>query len=225
MAKRKVARETAGERAAEILKRLRVAYPDACCSLDHRNALELLVATILAAQCTDERVNVVTKSLFAKYRSAKDYAGASQAAMEEAIRSCGFYRNKAKSIQGTCRALVERFGGKVPGTMEELLELEGVGRKTANVILGECFGVPGIIVDTHCKRLARRMGLTKEDDPAKIEKDLMDVLPERDWTVFSHCMVFHGREVCAARGPACSRCVLRDLCPFPETAEGQKTAR
>ncbi len=211
-------------RAAHIYERLRAAYPDACCSLDHGSPLELLVATILAAQCTDERVNQVTKSLFLKYPDALAYASAPQEALEQDIHSCGFYRNKAKNIQHMCRALLERHGGQAPGTMEELLKLGGVGRKTANVLLGECFGVPGIIVDTHCGRIARRLGLTMAEEPVKVEQDLMNLLPRETWTAFSHGMVFHGRATCQARAPRCPQCPVREWCPFPHTPEGRTFA-
>jgi endonuclease-3 len=206
------------ERAVEILKRLRKAYPDARCSLDFGNPLELLVATILAAQCTDVRVNIVTKSLFRKYRTPQAYVDAPQEELEEAVRTCGFYRQKSKSIKKTCASIVERFGGEVPGDMDGLLHLNGVGRKTANVVLGECFDTPGIVVDTHCKRVAGRLGFTRKDDPTKIEQDLMKIWPQKDWTIFSHCLVFHGRNVCQARKPKCGECVLSDLCPHFEKA-------
>lgn len=213
------------ERAAKVLKRLHKRYPDATCSLDFKEPLQLLVATILAAQCTDERVNMVTKSLFKKYKKPQDYLKAPDGELEEAIHSCGFYRQKAKSIRNACRKIVEQFGGKVPGTMKELLTLDGVGRKTANVILGECFGVPGVIVDTHCTRLTNRLGFTKSDDPKKIEHDIMKLVPQSDWNIFSHCMVFHGRAICMARAPMCSQCPINDLCPFPASPQGKKIAR
>ncbi|HRK36209.1 MAG TPA: endonuclease III [Candidatus Hydrogenedentes bacterium] len=213
------------ERARTVLSRLQARYPDATCSLDFKEPLQLMVATILAAQCTDERVNIVTKSLFKKYRTANDYLNSPEGELEEAIHSCGFYRQKAKSIRNACKTIIEKFGGKVPGTMEELLTLDGVGRKTANVILGECFGVPGVIVDTHCTRLSNRLGFSKHDDPKKIEQDIMKILPRDDWRVYSHCMVFHGRAVCIARAPRCSECPVRDLCPFPDTTAGRKIAR
>lgn len=225
MAKRGVNRAAERERAFEVCRRLKTGYPKARCTLDFESPLELLVATILAAQCTDERVNIVTKDLFAKYRTARDYAEAPEGELEEAVRSCGFYRQKAASIRKTCAALIERFGGRVPSSMEDLTSLDGVGRKTANVLLGECFDTPGIIVDTHCKRLSNRLGLTKHDDPAKIEQDLMSLLPQAEWTQFSHGLVYHGRAVCVARGPKCSACVLSDLCPFPGSREGRKVAR
>ncbi|MCC6795026.1 MAG: endonuclease III [Candidatus Hydrogenedentes bacterium] len=213
------------ERAAEVLKRLKNQYPDATCSLDFIAPLQLMVATILAAQCTDERVNIVTKSLFKKYKTPKDYLNSPEGELEDAIHSCGFYRQKAKSIRNACKKIIEHFNGKVPGAMDELLTLDGVGRKTANVILGECFGVPGVIVDTHCTRVTNRLGFTKSDDPKKIEQDIMKILPKEDWNIFSHCMVFHGRAVCIARAPLCSKCPVRELCPFPDTPAGKKIAR
>jgi endonuclease-3 len=216
MAKMKLTQAANRKRAVEVLKRLRKAYPDARCSLDFKNPLELLVATILAAQCTDVRVNIVTKSLFKKYKTPQAYVDAPQEQLEEAVRTCGFYRQKSKSIKKTCASIVERFGGKVPGDIDGLLHLNGVGRKTANVVLGECFGVPGVVVDTHCKRVANRLGFTKHDEPGKIEQDLMKIWPEKDWTIFSHCMVFHGRNACQARKPKCTECVLNDLCPHYE---------
>jgi len=213
------------ERAAEVLTRLKKQYPDATCSLDFVDPLELMVATILAAQCTDERVNIVTKSLFKKYKTAKDYLNSPEGELEKAIHSCGFYRQKAKSIRNACKKINELYNGKVPGTMDELLTLDGVGRKTANVILGECFGVPGVIVDTHCTRVTNRLAFTKSDDPKKIEQDIMKILPQTDWNIFSHCMVFHGRAICIARAPLCSQCPVRALCPFPESSAGKKIAR
>jgi endonuclease-3 len=202
------------ERAGEIFKRLRKAYPDARCSLDHKNPLELLVATILAAQCTDVRVNIVTRTLFRKYRRPRDYVLAPRAEIEAAIRTCGFFRQKAKGIVNACSRIIETYGGVVPNTMEDLLTLDGVGRKTANVLLGECFNTPGIIVDTHCIRLSRRLGFTRNEDPAKIEQDLMKIWPREDWTLNSHCLVFHGRTVCRARKPQCAQCPINDLCPY-----------
>lgn len=213
------------ERAREVLDRLARAYPDARCSLDFKNPLQLLVATILAAQCTDERVNMTTPGLFTQYKTAKDYVNAPDEELQEVIRSCGFYRQKAKSIKNACQTIVEQFGGHVPGTMEGLLQLNGVGRKTANVLLGECFDTPGIIVDTHCKRVSARLGFTKHDDPGKIEQDLMRIIPQERWTDFSHCLVFHGRATCQARNPKCSHCCVRELCPFPDTREGRKSAK
>lgn len=212
-------------RAAEVFERLNAHYPDAECSLDFTKPLELLVATILAAQCTDERVNIVTKTLFKKYKTAQDYVKAPQEELETYVKSCGFYRNKAKHIKKMCQSLIDQHGGEVPDTMEALVKLDGVGRKTANVILGECFGGQGIIVDTHCGRINRRLGFTKNEDPVKVEKDLMKVVPREHWTQYSHCMVFHGRAICQSRAPKCSECPVEDLCPFPDTRDGKKIAR
>lgn len=213
------------KRAAEAFARLERAYPDARCSLDFNNPLELLVATILAAQCTDVRVNQVTKSLFKKYRKPEDYASAPQTELEKAIQSCGFYRNKAKNIKSMSQALLDKHNGEVPCTLKELVVLDGVGRKTANVVLGEFFEPEGVVVDTHCTRLSRRLGFTKHTDPVKIERDLMKILPREHYRMFSHYLVFHGRAVCAARAPKCSQCVLHDLCPFKDSAEGKKIRR
>lgn len=203
-------------RCIEVMERLRSIYPKARCTLNYKNPLELLVATILAAQCTDERVNQVTPALFQKYKTPEDYVAVDVTELEEDIRSCGFYRNKARCIQRACKAILERFGGQVPGDMDSLVSLDGVGRKTANVLLNECFGVPGIIVDTHCARLARRLGFTKEEDPVKIEEDLMKLWPREHWGTYSHTLVFHGRSVCLARSPKCQECVVEDMCPFPD---------
>ena len=210
------------ERAVRIFERLRGTYPDAGCTLGSRSPLQILIATILAAQCTDKRVNIVTKTLFRKYANAQDYVNASRSELEQEIRSCGFYRQKARGIVNTCTRLAECHGGEVPGTMEELLALDGVGRKTANVVLGECFGVPGVIVDTHCKRLSARLGFTKNDEPVKIERDLMRILPRETWTLFSHCLVFHGRAVCHARKPECKACAISSLCPYPGGRAGKR---
>jgi endonuclease-3 len=200
-------------RTRKILKVLARLYPDAHCALHYRNPLELLVATILSAQCTDVRVNLVTPALFARYPDAAAFAAADQAELETMIQSTGFFRNKAKSIKACCQTIVEKHGGQVPGTLEELTPMMGVGRKTANVILGNAFGVPGITVDTHVGRLSRRLGLTEEEDPVKVEFALMELVPKEDWTMFSHRMIFHGRQVCHARNPACERCELAKLCP------------
>lgn len=197
---------------------LREDYPAAECALHFRQPLDLLVATILSAQCTDERVNQVTKSLFKKFRSARDYANADPGELEDAIRSTGFFRNKAKNIQAMAKKLVEEFGGDVPRTLDELVTLPGVGRKTANVVLGNAFGVPGITVDTHLGRLSRRMGFTTHDDPVKVEFDLMDLIPREDWTHFSHAMIWHGRRVCASRKPDCAACRVGPLCPSRSVA-------
>ncbi|MFI5208015.1 MAG: endonuclease III [Gemmatimonadales bacterium] len=202
------------ERIGPILERLGAAYPEARCSLDHKNPLELLVATILSAQCTDARVNIVTKDLFRKYRSAKDYAVANPAVFEQEIRSTGFFRNKTKSVLGMANALVDRHGGRVPDTMEELVKLPGVGRKTANVVLGNAFGKnEGVVVDTHVARISALLKLTKQTDAVKIEQDLMKVVPREEWTMFPHLMIHHGRAVCIANRPKCAECVISDLCP------------
>jgi endonuclease-3 len=201
-------------RAGEILARLKAAYPDAHCALDHRNALELVVATVLSAQCTDVRVNLVTPALFAACPTAAHYAQIPLENLEAFIQSTGFFRNKAKSLQGLGRALVERHGGEVPRTMEELVRLPGVGRKTANVVLGNAFGLnEGVVVDTHVGRLAGRLGLSRATDPVKIEQDLMPLFPRADWTLLSHLLIDHGRRICNARKPLCASCFLADLCP------------
>ena len=200
--------------ATEVIARLKAEYPDARTELDWSNPLELLVATILSAQTTDVQVNQVTESLFAKYRKAEDYAEAAPDVLEEDIRPTGFYRNKARSLRGMARALVEEHGGEVPSTMQELVALPGVGRKTANVVLGNAFGTnEGIVVDTHVRRVSNRLGLTERQDPVKIEQDLMKVVPEEDRTIFSHLLIFHGRRICKARKPDCPSCVLNDICP------------
>jgi len=202
-------------RAKKIIARLKQEYPDATCALHHTSALELVVATILSAQCTDARVNMVTPHLFAKYRTAADYAAADPTVLEQEIQSTGFFRNKTKSIIGMAQALVERHGGEVPQTMEELTALPGVGRKTANVILGTWFKKnDGIVVDTHVQRLTGLLKLRRQDDhPVKIEQELMDIVPREDWTWFSHTLIQHGRQVCIARRPRCAECVLNRLCP------------
>lgn len=199
-------------RAGRIVRKLAQLYPDAHCALHYANPLQLLVATILSAQCTDARVNRVTPALFARYPDAKAFATAEQAELEKMIQSTGFFRSKAKNIIACCRQLVERYGGEVPQTMEELVPLPGIGRKTANVILGNCFDVPGIPVDTHVRRLSRRMGLSEHNDPVKIERDLMALVPRKQWTMFGHRMIFHGRQVCHARKPQCGECQLAALC-------------
>jgi endonuclease-3 len=202
------------ELAAEYYRRLSLAYPDAHCALDHRNAYELLVATILSAQCTDARVNMVTPALFARYPDARALAGAEPSQLEELIRSTGFFRNKTRSLLGMADALCERHGGEVPSTMDELTALPGVGRKTANVILGNAFATnEGIVVDTHVTRLANRLGLTRQSDPVKIEQELIALFPREQWTMLSHLLIEHGRRVCIARTPRCAECVLNDLCP------------
>jgi endonuclease-3 len=212
-----VSRETAAEkkaRARKIVGRLERAYPGATCALDHSSALELVVATILSAQCTDARVNQVTPALFAKYRNALAYASADPRVLEREIQSTGFFRNKTRSIIGMAQALVERHGGQVPDTMDELTGLAGVGRKTANVILGTWFGKDeGVVVDTHVHRITRLLKLTRQNTPEKIERDLMEILPRGKWTVFSHMIILHGRQVCIARRPRCESCVINRLCP------------
>lgn len=202
------------ELANKVVETLRRLYPDARCSLDYRTPLQLLIATILSAQCTDERVNKVTPALFARYRSAADFASADPRELENYIRSTGFYRAKAKNIIACCRALVERHGGELPRSLEELTKLPGVGRKTANVLLGTAWGIPaGIVVDTHVRRLARRMGLTQHTNPDKIERDLMELIPQEEWIAFGHRMIYHGRQVCLARNPRCDQCALNSFCP------------
>jgi endonuclease-3 len=201
------------ERVPLLLAKLEAEYPDAYCALHFRNAFELLVATILSAQCTDERVNMVTPALFAKFPDATRMAKATLLEIEEIIRSTGFFRAKAKSILGASKLIVEKHGGEVPRTQDELVQLPGVGRKTANVVLGNAFGIPGITVDTHVGRLSRRMGLTKLDDPVKVEFALNKLIPPAEWTNVSHRLIFHGRRVCFARKPACSKCTLIELCP------------
>lgn len=202
------------QRARSIVRLLRREYPDVRCSLNFTSPLELLVATILSAQCTDERVNIVTQELFRKYRRAEDYYGVAQEELERDIHSTGFYRNKAKAIQGACRIIAERHRGRVPLDMEELLELPGVARKTANVVLGNAFGITsGVVVDTHVARLSERLALTTHTQPEKIERDLMNLVPRKDWIDFSHLLVTHGRRVCKARTPLCDECVVEKLCP------------
>ncbi len=211
-------------RVRRILAALARAYPDARCALDHADPLQLYVATVLSAQCTDERVNQVTPALFAACRRPEDYLALGSERLEEMIRSTGFFRNKARSILGACRVLVGEFGGVMPGTMEELRRLPGVGRKTANVILGEAFGVPGITVDTHVGRLARRLGFTRETDPEKVETALMPLIPKPQWTHASHVLIQHGRACCQARKPDCARCPVLADCPFPAEAPPAKPA-
>ncbi|HCA78122.1 MAG TPA: endonuclease III [Bacteroidetes bacterium] len=204
-------------RIGKILAQLKEDYPDSSIALDYSNPLQLLIATILSAQCTDVRVNKVTPDLFKKYKSARDFANANQADLEQEIRSTGFFRNKAKSIITCCRALVERHNGQVPKSMEELVELGGVGRKTANCVLGEAYGInSGVIVDTHVRRVSQRLGLTEGEDPEKIESDLMQLLPQDEWYRFSSTIILHGRNVCDARKPDCQNCSLFSLCPSGE---------
>jgi endonuclease-3 len=209
-----VVSQEAKRRAARFTKQLGRQYPDAECSLNFKSPLQLLVATILSAQCTDERVNLVTKELFHKYRSAADYAQAPLEQLEEDVRSTGFYRNKAKSIKGACETLLEKHRGRLPKDIELLVELPGVGRKTANVVLGTAFGIAsGVVVDTHVARICRRLGLTKQKDAVKIENDLIEQIPKREWVAFSHRMIQHGRRVCTARKPKCDQCPFGKLCP------------
>ncbi len=201
-------------RAGEVFSRLVDEYPEARCALDHRSPLELLVATILSAQCTDVRVNQVTPALFRRCPTAAEYASIPTAELEELIRSTGFFRNKAKSLRGLGTTLVERYDGEVPATMDELTSLPGVGRKTANVVLGNAFGMnEGVVVDTHVARLALRLGFTRESDPVKVERDLMPLFPRHDWALLAHLLIFHGRAICKAPRPRCAECGLADLCP------------
>jgi endonuclease-3 len=200
-------------RARQIDRNLASLYPDAKCALEHEGPLQLMVATILSAQCTDVRVNLVTPALFARYRDARAFAEADLGELEQMVKSTGFYRNKARNIKACCQAIVEKHGGEVPRTLEELVPLPGIGRKTANVILGNAFNVPGITVDTHVGRLSRRMGLTRHEDPVKVEHDLMALIPKKDWTMFSHHLILHGRQVCSARKPNCAGCAVATLCP------------
>ncbi len=197
-----------------IIEALAEEYGRASCSLDYVNALHLLVSTQLSAQCTDERVNKVTPALFKRYPEAADLMNADIIELQEMIRSTGFFRNKARNIKACCKMIVEDFGGRIPDNMEDMLKLPGVGRKTANVVLGEIYEIPGIIVDTHAGRLSRRMGFTNETNPEKVEKDLMEAIPEKLWTVFSHWLVAHGRAVCGARRPLCENCVIKENCDY-----------
>jgi len=200
------------ERVRRITKVLEGEYPNACTALHFGNPLQLLVATVLSAQCKDERVNQVTKTLFSKYRSARQYAEVELSELEEEIRPTGFYRNKARAIKALCQQLVNRFEGQVPSTLEDLVSLSGVGRKTANLVLGEAFGIPGIVVDTHVLRLSHRIGLSKNRDPEKVEIDLMEIVPRNRWTLFSNLLILHGRAVCQAKKPAHEKCKIVDLC-------------
>jgi endonuclease III len=208
------------KRVKEIIKILSKEIPDSTIALKFSNPFELLIATILSAQCTDVKVNQVTVGLFKKYRSARDYAESNLLKLEEEIRPTGFYRNKAKSIQKCCQELEKRFGGEVPKTLEDLFTLPGVGRKTANVILGNAFGIPGIVVDTHVHRVSRRIGLTRNDDPVKIEFDLMEIVPKEEWTHFSNLLVWHGRKTCVARKPLCGICPIRKECDYGSKVKG-----
>jgi len=198
----------------EILRELKKLYPDADCALEHEDPFELLISTILSAQCTDARVNLVTRDLFAKYRGPRDYTLVPQEELEEDIRSTGFFRNKAKNIQACCRELLEKHGGKVPETMEELSALAGVGRKTANVVLGNAFGKPGgVVVDTHVSRISHKLGLTTTTDPVKAERELNELIPKKHWVIYPHWLIHHGRAVCKARSPRCDECTLYPYCP------------
>jgi endonuclease-3 len=208
--------ESKKKRALRIIKCLKKNYPAAKIELNFKNPIQLVVAVILSAQCTDKRVNLITPPLFKKYKTVKDYANANVKAFEKAIHSAGFYRAKTKSIIGCAQELEKRFGGKIPGRMEDLVTLPGVGRKTANVILGNVFDTPGLVVDTHMKRLANRLDLTREQDPVKIEFALNEVIPKKEWTLFSHLIIWHGRRTCFARSPKCSECSIHDLCPSRE---------
>lgn len=209
-----MAKQSDQKSAKEIIRILSKEIPDSRIALKFSSPLELLIATILSAQCTDVKVNQVTEDLFKKYRAAKNYAEADLTELEEDVRPTGFYRNKAKSLQKCCQELVARFAGKVPQTLEELVTLPGVGRKTANVVLGNAFGVPGIVVDTHVHRVSQRIGLTKKDDPVKIELDLMEIVPKEEWTHFSNLLIWHGRRTCIARKPLCEICPIRKLCDY-----------
>jgi endonuclease-3 len=207
-------KEQLKERTQQIVRALKKTYPQAACALNHSTPFELLIATILSAQCTDERVNLVTSTLFRKYRTPEDYAAAPREELERDISSVNFFRNKAKSIQEMARLVLERHNGQPPQTLEELIELPGVGRKTANVVLGTAFGIPtGVVVDTHVARLSERLGITENKTPEKIEADLMELLPKKEWIDFSHRLIWHGRKVCNARKPACENCSLEPLCP------------
>ena len=205
---------TKKEKALTINSELSRLYPEAACSLTYTNPLELIIATVLSAQCTDARVNIVSRDLFARYRTAEDFAGADPDELMEIIKPCGFYKNKAKNIQGLCRGVLERFGGELPGTMDELLTLPGVGRKTANLVLGTVFNDPGIVADTHGIRLSNRFGLCTSEDPVKVEQQLTALIPKPERLVFCHRLIYHGRAVCTARSPKCGECTLAALCSY-----------
>jgi endonuclease-3 len=215
-----VEQEDLRNRVKKIIRILSKEIPDASIALKFSNPLQLLIATILSAQCTDVKVNQVTPDLFKKYRTAKDFAESNLATLEEEIRPTGFYRNKAKSLQKCCQELAKRFGGEVPKTLDDLVTLPGVGRKTANVLLGNAFGIPGIAVDTHVHRLSRRIGLTKNDDPVKIEFDLMEIVPKEEWVHFSNLLIWHGRKTCVARKPLCGICPIRKECDYGSKLNG-----
>lgn len=207
------------KKASAVHRQLKKMYPDAGCSLSHRDPLQLLVATILSAQCTDERVNIVTKDLFKKYKKAEDYAEADIEELQEDIRSTGFFKNKAKNIKACCRAIVDEHGGRVPDNMDDLVKLAGIGRKTANVILGNAYDTPGVVVDTHVGRIAGRLGLTSNKDAVKIEYDLMELFPKKSWTKLSHQLIQHGRSLCMARKPKCGECPLLKNCDYGQEQE------
>lgn len=224
----KETKEQLKTRVQQIVRALKKTYPNATCALNHSNPVELLVATILSAQCTDERVNIVTASLFRKYRSVADFAAADPAELEQDINSVNFFRNKARSILTTAKLVLEKHNGELPKTLEELTQLAGVGRKTANVVLGTAFGIPtGVVVDTHVARLTQLLGLTKNKDAEKIEQDLIELLPKKEWIDFSHRLIWHGRRVCKARKPNCAECSLESLCPSSllKSATDKKKAR
>ena len=208
--------ESKKKRSFEIIKRLKKKFPDAKIELNFKTPIDLVVATILSAQCTDKRVNMVTPALLKKYKTAKDYAKANVKKFEQEIRSAGFYKAKTRNIIGCAKGIVERFGGKVPNRMEDLITLPGIGRKTANVILGNIYDTPGLVVDTHMKRLANRLGLTNKQDPVKIEYELNEIIPKKEWTLFSHLIIWHGRRTCFARKPKCADCCINTLCPSRE---------
>lgn len=202
------------EKVQKIIEEFEKLYPDADCSLDFKDPLQLLIATQLAAQCTDARVNIVTKDLYQKYKNVRDFANADLKELEQDIKPTGFYHNKAKNIKNCCQMLIDNFDGEVPNDLEKLLTLPGVGRKTANLVLGDIFGIPGIVIDTHAKRLTNRIGLTKNEDPTKIEFDLMKIVPKKFWSKFCHQLVYHGRAVCNARKPSCDKCTIKPYCEF-----------
>jgi endonuclease-3 len=220
MAKRESTEELKA-RTRDVIRRLKRAYPGAKCSLNHSNPFELLIATILSAQCTDERVNIVTADLFRKYTRPEDYVKVSPRELEKDIQSTGFFRNKTKSIQGTSKVLSNEYGGQVPHTMDELLELPGVARKTANVVLGNAFGVKaGVVVDTHVTRLSHRLNFSQQKTAEKIEQDLIEIVPKRDWVIFPHLMIYHGRKICKARNPLCAECTVEKQCPSSSLKTG-----
>jgi endonuclease III len=221
----RVANKEEKERTRKIIALLKKAYPDAKCSLNHSNPLELLIATILSAQCTDERVNIVTADLFRKYRSCADYLKVPASELQNDVRTTGFFRNKTRSIQGACKVLDEQYACRVPETMEQLLKLPGVARKTANVVLGNAFGIAsGVVVDTHVSRLSQRLGLTTNKSPEKIERDLAELVPKKDWIIWPHLLIYHGRQICKARKPLCEKCVIEKFCPSSRLKTGEEPA-